>query len=353
MATGYLQTVRENAEKSYQALVDTSARLGAVQEEYRQRQAALEEQQKAGIRSGTSQAAVIGGSLGWQNMKDYYNYANKTGDWGLQRPGASTGTVGGQTGILKTSPEVRAGIETTTPAATEAQNVFSKPTLFNPNETTKLHPATQAEIDLVRAQQDEALLDYYGYPKTPTQGIPTAPQTGQEILKSSGDQLAAIKPVAPTPAAPTSLAPPVGPVETATGDTVNAISGKGISLLKPETTEAAKETTGLLGADTKLAISPEIATDMANIEKTTEAANATTQTGALGNAMSGLGGALGLGLGAYSAAKTGLSVSNVSSMIGGGMMLASWANPAMFTALGPWGIGIGLAGGIAGSIFGW
>lgn len=334
MATGYLQTVRANAEKSYQDLVETSARLGAVQEEYRQRQAALEEQQKAGIRSGTSQAAVIGGSLGWQNMKDYYNYANKTGDWALQRPGASTGTVGNQAGILKTSPEVRAGIETTTPAAPKATSMLPS----NGPYETSLRSATPEEISAIQAKQEyESTLDFYGYPKTST--TTTVPTQGQEILNNSSEQLAAIKPAQPS-LSPVLTAPPVEP-------------GKGISLLKPETTEAAKETTGLLGADTKLAVSPEIAKDMANIEKGTEAANATTQTGALSNAMSGLGGALGLGLGAYSAAKTGLSVSNVSSMIGGGMMLASWANPAMFAALGPWGIGIGLAGGIAGSIFGW
>ena len=54
MAQGYLQTVQQGANNSYQDLVDTAARLGAIQEEYKQRQAALEEQQKAGIRSGAS-----------------------------------------------------------------------------------------------------------------------------------------------------------------------------------------------------------------------------------------------------------------------------------------------------------
>ena len=67
--------------------------------------------------------------------------------------------------------------------------------------------------------------------------------------------------------------------------------------------------------------------------------------------MAGIGGALGLGLGAYSALKTGLSVGNVSSMLGGGLMLGSLMEGAAF--LGPWGIGIGLAGGIASSVFGW
>ena len=64
-----------------------------------------------------------------------------------------------------------------------------------------------------------------------------------------------------------------------------------------------------------------------------------------------IGGLAGVGLGAYYMAKTGISVGNVSSMIGGGLMLGSLMEGAAF--LGPWGIGIALAGGIASSVFGW
>lgn len=312
MAQGYLQTVQQGANKSYQDLVDTAARLGAIQEEYEQRQAALEEQQKAGIRSGASQAAVLGGTLGWQNLKDYYNYVNKTGDWAL-RGGVDTATKS-----TLNLQNANAGREAISGAMGSNFNTAGPRYAYKAGTPIPVGTAASAPIST-------------GQPAITTSYTPSA-EFGANI-----DTAVKVAETAPTAAIQTAAPVTTPPVDTSSMFGFNAAPGA---------TETGQVVSGVTkGAEAAI---PAVET---GLESASTAAKTATQTGALSTAMSSIGGLAGVGLGAYSLAKTGASVGNVSSMIGGGLMLGSLMEGAAF--LGPWGLGIGLAGGIASSIFGW
>lgn len=316
MAQGYLQTVQQGANNSYQDLVDTAARLGAIQEEYKQRQAALEEQQKAGIRSGASQAAVLGGTLGWQNIKDYYNYVNKTGDWAL-RGGVDTATKS-----TLNLQNANAGREAISGAMGSNFNTAGPRYAYKAGTPIPVDTAASAPIST-------------GQPAITTSYTPSA-EFGANV-----DTAVKVAETAPTAAIQTAAPVTTPPVDTSSMFGFNAAPGA---------TETGQVVPGVT-AGSEVAAAAQTATGTA--ETAAEAGTAATaaEGGALSGAMASIGGLAGIGLGAYSAAETGLSVGNVSSMVGGGLMLASLMEG--FAFLGPWGLGVALAGGIASSIFGW
>lgn len=344
MAQGYLQTVQQGANNSYQDLVDTAARLGAIQEEYKQRQAALEEQQKAGIRSGASQAAVLGGTLGWQNLKDYYKYVDKTGDWTL----GQAATAKGPTVILNDpnagTTAINKAIGTNFQTGTAAKPYQYGTPLPNTVGNTTIPNSTPPADELAYFYNDA-----HTYPEVATTPSLQTYQYGTPITPQTAPAGSAL-PI-------TTNQPPVNVIPQTAEVPAQGVS-QAISLNKepeslfgfkgaPATTESGQVVPGVTAGSEVAAA--QTATGAA--ETAAEAGTAAAEGGALSGAMAGLGGIAGIGLGAYSAAKTGLSVGNVSSMIGGGLMLGSLMEGAAF--LGPWGLGVALAGGIASSIFGW
>ena len=334
MAQGYLQTVQQGANKSYQDLVDTAARLGAIQEEYKQRQAALEEQQKASIRSGVSQANIVGGTLGWKNMKDYYNYASNTGDWFLQTKYTKSPSGLQLRDQFKAEPGTPYAI---TPKSTGTVPTTQQPTLGLDQEALKLKTTNLSDSPILAQNGTQTAIT----PQIPTESLTTGTtelpiQSGMSNLLSSGKDV--------TQAVPSGINLS-GPDFVAT----KALDPSKYSMLQKDATGAitgVQEAGGALQAEQGISASGVSLLD--NSANTTAAA---AEGGALSGAMASIGGLAGIGLGAYSAAETGLSVGNVSSMLGGGLMLASLMEG--FAFLGPWGLGIGLAGGIASSIFGW
>ena len=335
MAQGYLQTVQQGANNSYQDLVDTAARLGAIQEEYKQRQTALEEQQKAGIRSGASQAAVLGGTLGWQNLKDYYKYVDKTGDWTLGQAATAKGPTvilndpnAGTTAINKA---IGTDFQTGTAAhtyqyGTPLPNTVDELAYFYKDAHTYPEVATTPSLQTYQ----------YGTPITPQ----TAPTGSALPITTNQPPVNVIPQTAEVPAQGVSQAISLNK------EPESLFGFKGA----PGTTESGQVVPGVT-AGSEVAAAAQTATGAA--ETAAEAGTAATaaEGGALSGAMASIGGLAGIGLGAYSAAETGLSVGNVSSMVGGGLMLASLMEG--FAFLGPWGLGVALAGGIASSIFGW
>ena len=331
MAQGYLQTVQQGANKSYQDLVDTAARLGAVQEEYKQRQAALEEQQKAGIRSGASQAAVLGGTLGWQNLKDYYNYVNKTGDWTLGQAATAKGPTVTLSNPSVGTTEVNQAIGTNFQTGTAAQPYQYGTPLPN---TVVNAPVNAAEVATTPSLQTYQ----YGTPITPQ----TAPTGSALPITTNQPPVNVIPQTAEVPAQDVSQAISLNK------EPESLFGFKGA----PATTESGQVVPGVTaGSEVAAQTAAEAGIATGTAETAAEAGTAAAEGGALSGAMAGLGGIAGIGLGAYSAAKTGLSVGNVSSMVGGGLMLGSLMEGAAF--LGPWGLGVALAGGIASSLFGW
>lgn len=326
MAQGYLQTVQQGANNSYQNLVDTAARLGAVQEEYKQRQAALEEQQKASIRSGASQAAVLGGTLGWQNLKDYYNYVNKTGDWTLGQAATAKGPIVTLSNPSVGTTEVNQAIGTNFQTGTAAQPYQYGTPLPN---TVVNAPVNAAEVATTPSLQTYQ----YGTPITPQ----TAPTGSALPITTNQPPVNVIPQTAEVPAQDVSQAISLNK------EPESLFGFKGA----PATTESGQVVPGVTAGSEVAAAQ----TATGTAETAAEAGTAAAEGGALSGAMAGLGGIAGIGLGAYSAAKTGLSVGNVSSMVGGGLMLGSLMEG--FAFLGPWGLGIALAGGIASSLFGW
>lgn len=311
MANGYLQTVQQGAYNSYQNMVDTAARLGALQEDYKQRQAALEEQQKAGIRSGVAQAQVVGGTLGWENLKNYAGYVNKTGDVTLSN-------VPKAVEMAPTTPTVG-------------------PTIANAQ--------SQSAIPIQQASDKFATMTSTPKPLAPT---PITPEAGTTFTEAEG---VGIVPIGQQ-GAQTIGSQQVGAIQSSLNPapTMGPLAGPAATTETVKTAEeGAKAIQEATGGASKLEIAQSVAPKSAELgaETATTAAN----SGALSTAMSTIGGLAGVGLGAYSMAKTGISVGNVSSMVGGGLMLGSLMEGAAF--LGPWGLGIALAGGIASSIFGW
>ena len=351
MAQGYLQTVQQGANKSYQDLVDTASRLGALQEEYKQRQAALEEQQKASLRSGVSQANIVGGTLGWENMKDYYNYASNTGDWmgkSVSAPTITQADVAAKLGLKQAAEGVgptayNAGLLQADRNSSIIGNATSKGAILDKYQPTSTNLPIPQNADIA------------GTTFTEQSGVGVVP-----INQQTPNNLAAI-PVQNTPNSvantidstiPVPAAPISTPTETAAQGAIGpTISNTSTALSGTESTASTATTMDsalkdVLGGSSNL----EIAQSAAPTSEVLSEAGAATP-GALNTAMSSIGGIAGIGLGAYSAAKTGLSVGNVSSMLGGGLMLGSLMEG--FAFLGPWGLGVALAGGIASSIFGW
>lgn len=348
MANGYLQTVQQGAYNSYQNMVDTAARLGALQEEYRQRAEAEKKQEKAAIRAGVAQAQVVGGSLGWQNLKDYGSYVNKTGDFtyantpktqlptvegaGVTQTQLNQGAIGEATGVPMQSSLPVSSYQYGTPIPTATLPINALPVSTLPTAGQVTAPTTLGAN--FNQYADTAVNTMNSV--SPISGQVTMPVSlGSNFNGAANTAVNTMNNISPA----TNTALPAT-------DVTGSIALKDASLnadklsFAPSTTQSGEVIKGVTAG-----------ADIATAEKATEATTAATNPGAVSGAMAGIGGTLGLGLGAYSALKTGLSVGNVSSMLGGGLMLGSLMEGAAF--LGPWGIGIGLAGGIASSVFGW